>query len=45
MTEAERERREREFRMTADELTAANIRPGEEEQLTARRSCCATPKS
>ena len=37
MTEAERERREREFRMTADELTAANIRPGEEEQLTARR--------
>ena len=35
MTEAER--REREFRMTADELTAANIRPGEEEQLTARR--------
>ena len=33
----ERERREREFRMTADELTAANIRPGEEEQLTARR--------
>ena len=37
MTEAERERREREFRMTADELTAANIRPGAEEQLTARR--------
>ena len=37
MTEAERERREREFRMTADELTAANIRPGEEEQLIARR--------
>ena len=31
------EGREREFRMTADELTAANIRPGEEEQLTARR--------
>lgn len=37
MTEAERERREREYRITADELTAANIRPGEEEQLTARR--------
>lgn len=37
MTDAERERREREFRMTADELTAANIRPGEEEQLIARR--------
>lgn len=37
ISEAERERREREFRMTADELTAANIRPGEEEQLTARR--------
>lgn len=37
MTEAERERREREYRMTADELAAANIRPGEEEQLLARR--------
>lgn len=37
MTEAERERRERECRMTADELAAANIRPGEEEQLLARR--------
>ena len=37
MTEAERERREREYRITADELAAANIRPGEEEQLTARR--------
>ena len=37
MTEAERERREREYRMTADELAAANIRPGEEEQLRARR--------
>lgn len=36
-TEAERERREREYRMTADELAAANIRPGEEEQLLARR--------
>ncbi len=36
MTEAERERREREYRMTADELAAANIRPGEEEQLLAR---------
>lgn len=37
MTEAERERREREYRMTADELAAANLRPGEEEQLLARR--------
>ena len=37
MTEAERERREREYRMTADELAAANIRPGEEEHLLARR--------
>lgn len=37
MTEAERERREREYRMTADELAAANIRSGEEEQLLARR--------
>lgn len=37
MTETERERREREYRMTADELAAANIRPGEEEQLLARR--------
>ena len=37
MTEAARERREREYRMTADELAAANIRPGEEEQLLARR--------
>ena len=37
MTEAERERREREYLMTADELAAANIRPGEEEQLLARR--------
>ena len=37
MTEAERERREREYRMTADELAAANISPGEEEQLLARR--------
>lgn len=37
MTEAERERREREYRITADELAAANIRPGEEEQLLARR--------
>lgn len=37
MTEAERERREREYRMTADELAAANIRPGEEEQMLARR--------
>lgn len=37
MTEAERERREREYRMTADELAAANIRLGEEEQLLARR--------
>lgn len=37
MTEAERERREREYRMTADELAVANIRPGEEEQLLARR--------
>lgn len=37
MTEAERERREREYRMTADELAAANIRPSEEEQLLARR--------
>lgn len=37
MTEAERERRECEYRMTADELAAANIRPGEEEQLLARR--------
>ena len=37
MTEAERERREREYRMTADELAAPNIRPGEEEQLLARR--------
>lgn len=37
ISEAERERREREFRTTADELTAANIRPGEEEQLIARR--------
>lgn len=37
MTEAECERREREYRMTADELAAANIRPGEEEQLLARR--------
>ena len=37
MTEAERERRGREYRRTADELAAANIRPGEEEQLLARR--------
>ena len=42
MTEAERERREREYRMTADELAAANIRPGEEEQLGQGVSYCAT---
>ena len=37
MTEAERERRERDLRLTAEELTAAEIRPGEEEGLTGRR--------
>lgn len=35
--ESERERRERDLRQTADELGAANIRPGEEESLSSRR--------
>ncbi len=37
MSDAERERRERELRLTAEELTAAGIRPGEEETLKERR--------
>lgn len=35
--ESERERRERDLRQTAEELGAANIRPGEEESLSSRR--------
>lgn len=35
--ESERERRERDLRQTAEELGAANIRPGEEESLSTRR--------
>lgn len=34
--ESERERRERDLRQTAEELGAANIRPGEEESLSSR---------
>ena len=37
MSEAERERRQRELKLTAEELEGARIRPGEEAELESRR--------
>ena len=37
MSEAERERRQRELKLTAEELEGAQIRPGEEAELESRR--------